>query len=287
MRTCLIGVWVWVFVGCVNAPTPGRAGPSAGMAGSDLAGAGSTGPLKPPIAPSAGAAAAAGAAKPRAASAGARAPFDAAADGGGYDATPQRSAGPSANQSTESQAPWAGSAAPPHTPAPSFAGQLVINELMIDPKTLSDTQGEWLELKNTGALALDLQGCSLDDGSKEPRPIAASLVAPAFGYLTIARTSQPGFEPSYVTSLSFTNTADTIALRCGDVEIDRVSYDKARGYPLVSGASLSLDPGQQTAQANDAADAWCLGTESYGPELGTPGRANPPCDSGGDAGIER
>jgi hypothetical protein len=135
-------------------------------------------------------------------------------------------------------------------------------------------------------MPLDLQGCSLDDGGKEPRLLDAPFVAPGLGYVTIARSEQPGFEPSYVTSLSFTNTADTIALRCAGVEIDRVSYDKALGFPLVSGASLSLDPSQQTAEANDVAQAWCSGSESYGPELGSPGRANPACDPSLDAGVE-
>jgi hypothetical protein len=189
-------------------------------------------------------------------------------------------------------APAAGAAAPntpadgPSTPTPSRSGQLLISELMIDPKTLSDTQGEWVELHNTTDAALDLQGCTLDDGGKEPRLLDAPFVVAALSYVTIARSEQPGFEPSYVTSLSLTNTADTVALRCAGVEIDRVSYDKALGFPLVSGASLSLDPGQQTPEANDVAQAWCAGSESYGPELGSPGRANPTCDPNLDAGLE-
>jgi hypothetical protein len=260
--------------------------------------------LKPPVAPggaapaAAGAGAASRAASNAAAAGGAQAPRQAAADGGVAKlATPDAAADDSgilqlsaadamAPPSALPDMPLAGSPAPPRTPAPSASGQVLITELMIDPKTLSDTQGEWVELHNTTDMPLDLQGCSLDDGGKEPRLLDAPFVAPGLGYVTIARSEQPGFEPSYVTSLSLTNTADTIALRCAGVEIDRVSYDKALGFALVSGASLSLDPGHQTAEANDVAQAWCPGSESYGPELGSPGRANPACDPSLDAGVE-
>jgi hypothetical protein len=165
----------------------------------------------------------------------------------------------------------------------------VIDEIMIDPKTLSDAQGEWFELANISDTPFDLQGCVLDDGNKDTHPIAASLVVKPGEFATIARSEQVSFAASYVTSLSFTNSADTIALRCAEIEIDRVSYDKARGFPVVSGASLSLDPARLSADANDAADAWCPATQSYGPELGSPGAANPPCHSGRsdlDAGVD-
>jgi hypothetical protein len=72
------------------------------------------------------------------------------------------------------------------------------------------------------------------------------------------------------------------------VELDRVSYDKSAGFPVVPGASLSLDPRQLDALQNDSASAWCTGSATYGPELGTPGRANPPCtvEESADAGSE-
>jgi hypothetical protein len=49
---------------------------------------------------------------------------------------------------------------------------------------------------------------------------------------------------------------------------------------------LALDPASLDARANDDAGAWCAGQHSYGPELGSPGQANPPCHSNpeGDAG---
>jgi hypothetical protein len=182
----------------------------------------------------------------------------------------------------------AGAPAPtaPRPATPSRPGQLVITEIMVDPKTLSDSDGEWFELQNVSTAALDLQGCAIDDGAMDLRLISARVIVQPFGYLTIARHDQPGFTPGYVDTISFTNSADTIALRCGDVELDRVSYDKAAGFALVAGASLSLDPSKTSAESNDDASAWCAARESYGPELGSPGKSNPACEVGDDAGVD-
>jgi len=175
---------------------------------------------------------------------------------------------------------------PPMGRAPAQPGELVITELMIDPKTLSDAQGEWVELYNPNAYELTLHGCELDDGGKTPRPFAGAPRLAPHVYATVARTAEPGFTADAVVALSLTNTADVLVLRCGGHEIDRVTYDKAQGYPIESGASLALDPARIGAWDKDDPAAWCAGRDSYGPERGTPGRANPPCqledtDAGG------
>jgi hypothetical protein len=160
---------------------------------------------------------------------------------------------------------------------PSRRGELVISELMIDPRTASDSEGEWFELYNPNAYELELRGCEIDDGGKSPHPVAHPLRALATAYVTIARQRSLGFAPDATASFSLSNAADSLALRCAGVEIDRVSYDKAAGYALPSGASLALDPGRLDASQNDMPDAWCAASASYGPELGSPGRANAPC----------
>lgn len=173
----------------------------------------------------------------------------------------------------------------PVVPAPSRAGQLVITELMIDPATLSDTQGEWIELHNTTRESFELRGCELDDGGKTPHLIQVSLPIAPGAYLTIARQAQPGFKPSHIAAISLTNGADSVALRCAGREIDRVLYDQT--FPLSPGASLALDPEHVNERDNDRAGCWCSGRDAYGPELGSPGAPNPPCADGeeADAGV--
>jgi hypothetical protein len=250
---------------CVDTSPPMAAGAviDAGMLDAAL------GPVKPPLAAAAspvsgGVSSAGSAAKPPQPSlAGGAAPPPpmAAGDAGMPATTPARA---------------------PALHAPSQPGQLVITELMIDPATLSDTNGEWIELYNTSHEPFDLRGCELDDGGKSPHAVATSLRIEAHGYITIARSTQPGFPPSYVATLSLTNSADTVALRCGGVEIDRVRYDKSAGYALESGASLALDAAHLDAGDNDRADVWCASRDSYGPERGTPGQENPSCSASED-----
>ncbi len=169
-------------------------------------------------------------------------------------------------------------------PAPRHAGDLVITELLVDPKTLTDSEGEWFELWNPGATQLDLQGCAVLDRASTPHVIAQHLLVAPGAYVAIARAQAPGFQPAATASFSLINGSGQLALSCSGTEIDRVVFDRGQGFPLVAGASASLDPIHATATNNDDPSAWCLATTSYGPELGTPGQVNPPCGAA-DAGA--
>jgi hypothetical protein len=164
---------------------------------------------------------------------------------------------------------------------------LVISELMIDPKTLSDSEGEWIELHNRCTRELSLRGCELEDGGKSPLLIEKDVRVAAEGYVTLARTTAVGFVPDSLLPLSLTNSADVLTLVCGRREIDRVRYDKALNFPIIAGKSLALSGAALSAVANDRADAWCVGQASYGPELGTPGAPNPVCAASAQAERSR
>jgi hypothetical protein len=76
-------------------------------------------------------------------------------------------------------------------------------------------------------------------------------------------------------SLSLTNTMDRVALVCDGITIDEVVYGP--GFSLVAGASLSLDPGSMSADANDGPEAGCAASTPFGSDHATPGEPNPPC----------
>lgn len=167
--------------------------------------------------------------------------------------------------------------------APAVAGDLVIDELLVNPVAAGD-EGEWIELWNPGTTARLLDGCTLkDDGTDQyVVPAAAKLVVPAHGYLVLGRsadaTASGGFVPDHVYSgITLANTADEIALVCGGVVIDRVAW--VDGWPSGTGLALGLDPGLANAASNDAPTAWCLASALYGDKTnrGTPRRANPSC----------
>lgn len=168
-------------------------------------------------------------------------------------------------------------------PRPSRHGAVVITELMIDPKALADAEGEWFELYNTEATPLDLAGCAIADGSARPHVMPAMTLA-ANAFATVARSEQPGFVADVVIAFSLKNAADALALECDGALIDRVSYDSAAGYPIKPGAALALDARALDADDNDQGASWCLATSAYASDLGSPGRLNPNCDVGEDAG---
>lgn len=167
---------------------------------------------------------------------------------------------------------------PPEHAIVERPGDLVITELMIDPKAITDAEGEWIELYNATEATLELRDCQLDDGDESLHDVPAVLVE-AGAYVTIAREAEPGFSADLVVPLSLTNSADSIAIVCRGEEIDRVSYDKAAEFAIKAGASLSLDPEHLDVHANDAAGAWCESTAAFATDLGSPGHANPSCHS--------
>jgi len=162
-------------------------------------------------------------------------------------------------------------------------GELVITELMIDPKALRDSEGEWIELYNASARELSLRGCEIGDGGDDLHAITKDIRLPPGGYATLARSTAAGFMPDALVPISLTNRADSVSVRCDGREIDVVHYDKAKGFPVSAGKSTALNGSSLSASANDAASAWCVSQDSYGVELGTPGQPNPACDAAAEA----
>jgi len=170
-------------------------------------------------------------------------------------------------------------------PAPT-AGQIVITEIMPNPATISDNDGEWFEVRNTSAGILQLQNCVFSDNQATPSTftVTTSLLIPAGGYATFARSALVGFTPTYVypTAWGLANTNDQILLTCGTAMIDQVTYTTAAVWHFPEGTATSLDASSTTAAANDSATNWCAATAQYeatGPNFGTPGAANPVCGS--------
>ena len=189
-------------------------------------------------------------------------------------------------ESNDAASPPVMSDPPADAPEPLEYGALVITEIMADPSAHSDATGEWFELYNTTTRDIDLGGCSIGDGSSQPHVIAESLRVGPRSHVTIANSADPGFAPTLVSSISLTNSADVIELTCGGSLVDRVAYDKAAGFPLAAGAAASLDPSRLDADSNDAPDAWCLASVSYGSDLGSPGVANAACTTASSVGDD-
>ncbi|HEX5869383.1 MAG TPA: lamin tail domain-containing protein, partial [Longimicrobium sp.] len=108
----------------------------------------------------------------------------------------------------------------PNITVSTYASQIVINEVMADPDAVTDANGEWLEIHNRGAAAVDLQGWTLASNNDASQTIASSVSVPAGGYVVLAKNGNSGTNggvtEDYVYSIiNLANSSDWVALRDG------------------------------------------------------------------------
>lgn len=156
-------------------------------------------------------------------------------------------------------------------------GQVVINEIMYNPKASSDDAGEWVELYNPTASPISLDGWILRDKTSNVHVITGLVLDPG-EYAVLGRSDQDnGGAPvdyTYGDDLKLSNSLDSVVLENpeGDI-VDEVTYDAMAPWPVdMGGVSIEL-----RAPDLDNADAanWEHAVMPYGDgDLGTPGRAN-------------
>lgn len=177
-------------------------------------------------------------------------------------------------------------------------GDLIITELMPDPKVVNDSEGEYFEVYNTTGRTLHLNGLVISDKNNASfevtvEPDAPIEVAPQSYFLFGRNTDTSengGIDVDFVWSgFNLTNNADTLTItRPGDgsdadVEIDRVEYGPGTGFPSVkAGKSMQFGSENDFADHGDVS-LWCHSTEPINPsdstpDLGTPGAENTPCN---------
>ncbi len=154
---------------------------------------------------------------------------------------------------------------------------LVITEFMVNPAALPDADGEWFEVHNTGAVQLDLAGCTVSRDTSTFTINQPLVIAPG-DTATFANGEAPGFTPSYVYSgVTLPNSAAfTLSVSCGSELLDSVLVDPG-SWPGGAGVAATLSASATNAASNDDAGNWCSATASYNGDLGSPGAHNPSC----------
>jgi hypothetical protein len=173
-------------------------------------------------------------------------------------------------------------ATPTATPTAIPAGAIVINEIMQNPQVVSDAAGEFIELHNTGAAAVDLNGWELRDAGTDRHTInngGPLWLAPG-GYLVLGRNADPSANGGVPVTYSYSgftlgNAADeVILLDPAGREVDRVAYDGGPAFPNPSGASMQLiHPHADNNAGVNWRTAIALWPGSAG-DSGTPGAVN-------------
>lgn len=163
-------------------------------------------------------------------------------------------------------------------------GEMVFTELMVNPLTVNDPTGEWIEMLNTTDQALNLSGCLLHDEGTDVAALGADgsdwVVEPGavfvFGFNADPQVNGGVAVDGLVTTMLLDNVVDEVILTCNDTTVDALAFDKA-SFPIMEGHALALDPSADS-QTNDFPASWCAAEVPYGAgDYGSPGSPNPAC----------
>ena len=167
---------------------------------------------------------------------------------------------------------------------------LVINEILANPGgTISDANGEWIEIYNAGTRAVELQGLVIADSAASGRRpfhlIASSFVIEPGGYGVIgnnANTTDNGGVPVdyvYGNAMAFANSLDAFKISrvfgSDTLTLDRIQYASA-AISAQNGISRELrNPALDNSNVDGSNWADASVTAVYGPGgRGTPGAQN-------------
>ncbi len=125
---------------------------------------------------------------------------------------------------------------------------IIINEVFQNPNAVSDADGEWFELFNSGLTDIDINGWTFSDNDTDSEIInnGGSLIISSGGFLVLGKNSDFSANGGIVIDYQFSgghlaNSADELAL-FDDLlqEVDRVEWDNGVTFPKNAGASMAL-----------------------------------------------
>jgi hypothetical protein len=188
---------------------------------------------------------------------------------------------------------------PAASAAPSASGaKLVITEIMYDPLSSEsdDQQTEWVEIRNVGPSAVNLQGFQLTSGSKQKphdakqRFVIGNVAIAPGAYAVIGVGAEPCYKdfdlPAFAAYAGeakyawLTNNGDAIAIRDtrGDV-IDEVIYATEDPWPIIKSSGSSIQfvqpAGEDPTTANDDPKNWVASDSTNSDAFAKHGKGTP------------
>jgi len=159
------------------------------------------------------------------------------------------------------------------------SASLIINEIMYDPVQVSDSLGEWFEIYNSGAAAVDLNGYTVADASSSVT-ITTALMIPSGGFLVFGRSADTsnngGVAVDYTFSFLLNNSGlETLTLTAPDsTTVDTVTYGSGTGFPDPVGASICFTGLGDNNDGVNWVSAESIGATYGDGDFGTPGAGN-------------
>lgn len=128
----------------------------------------------------------------------------------------------------------------------SVQSQIIISEIMQNPVSVTDANGEWFELYNAGASTVDIDGWTIRDAGSDSHVIdnGGPLNILAGGFLILARNADSGTNGNFTANYEYSgfqlsNGDDEIVLVNGSAVVqDSIAYDGGTNWPDPSGASM-------------------------------------------------
>ena len=165
-------------------------------------------------------------------------------------------------------------------------GEILITEIMFDPSSLSDTQGEWFEIYNNSNRTINLQNLVFTRDEANKLTIKGSIELHTGQFYVLAKTDLAvAPSPAYIygSSITLPNAGAVLAIYNEDSGTARgalifeVNYGNP-GFPAPAGASISLNPGKFNTTEAVLGSSWCTSVSTYATgDLGTPGLMNDTC----------
>ncbi len=160
-------------------------------------------------------------------------------------------------------------------------GQFSISE--VNPRPAAGlTNAEWLEVTNSSAQPIDLQGWTINLGGMNTHVIGMPVVLPPNGRVLLAQSSNLG-DPTamltadyvYPATLAMPDASGTVTLDLAGVAFARIAWDST-SVPS-AGVSARGVTAPTVGNVLGATSCSSTGTGTYGVQTGTPGTAAAPC----------
>lgn len=155
---------------------------------------------------------------------------------------------------------------------------VVINEIMQNPSSVNDSEGEWFEIINTGTDFFNLDGWQIKDKDSDTHTITGTLILEPFKFLVLGNNANTELNGGVVLDYEYSGitlgnaTDELIFVNSSGFVVDSVAWDDGLTFPDPNGASMVMnDPLHDNSIGNN----WRVSATSFGTgDLGTPGTPN-------------
>lgn len=167
-----------------------------------------------------------------------------------------------------------------------MSGELLITEIMFNPSSLSDTDGEYIEIKNVSDETINLRDLVIRRGSNNDiHSITEDIIILPGETSLLARSDIAATEVDYVyTNISLLNNGDELYINTYGTDgtdgtvICMVDYGAPGFLTTLNGTSIQLDPSISDIKDALLGTNWCESTSVFSTgDFGTPGSENTNC----------